>query len=83
MSKKKIYLGLFILFILFSYAGTQNVKAHSPSSMILSYSMNTGVLSVMFSHSVSDPNSHYIETVEVQVNGVTVLTETYSNQPSG
>jgi len=82
MLKKKFYLGLFILVIVFYYAGTQNARAHSPSSMILNYSLSTGVLSVSFSHSVSDPNNHYIEKVEVKLNGVTEFTETYTSQPT-
>lgn len=82
MSKKNLFFVILIFFVAASLARTQNAKAHSPSSMILSYSMSTDVLTVSFSHSVSDPNSHYVSTVRVQINGSTVLTETYTSQPT-
>ena len=78
--KKKLYFVLLIVFVSASLARTQNVKAHNPETMIVSYNTSTGILTVLISHTVSDPNSHYIALVVVQVNGSTVLTESYTNQ---
>jgi len=82
MTKKKIYLGLVIFFIAATLVGTQNVRAHKPTSILLSYSSNPSSIDVGISHPVDDPNTHYIETVVVKVNGTTVITETYTSQPN-
>ena len=79
MSKKKLYFVLFIFFISAILTKTQTIKAHSPESMIVSYS--GGVLEVIISHEVTDPSSHYISSVEIEINGTTVLTESYTSQP--
>jgi len=82
MSKKKILylLGIFLVFLI--TMTTLNVKAHSPSSMSLSYDSTSEVLSVTITHSVSDPNSHFIESVEIKVNGSTAINQPYTSQPS-
>ncbi|MFX1501997.1 MAG: hypothetical protein ACFFDH_13620 [Promethearchaeota archaeon] len=78
--KKKIYLVLFIFFITVSLIRIQNVHSHRPSCMDLFYSNSE--LSVTIHHEVSDPNSHYISLVEIQLNGTLVLTESYTSQPN-
>jgi len=47
----------------------------------LSYSSNPGTIDEGISHPVDDPNTHYIDTVVVKINGTTVITETYTSQP--
>jgi hypothetical protein len=48
----------------------------------LLYTSATQKLNVTIIHPVSDPNSHYVSVVVIRVNGSTVLTPTYSSQPS-
>lgn len=84
MTKKRIYYVVLIFCMLGTSLGIQSARAHSPDSMIASYSFRNWefILDVSISHPVSDPNSHYISTVVVQINGSTELTETYTSQPS-
>lgn len=82
MSKKKLYFVLLIFFITATLVGTQNASAHQPYSMNLSYNTNPSSITVGISHSVDDPNVHYISKVEVEVNDTLVITETYTSQPT-
>lgn len=58
------------------------VMAHSPSSMTLSYDFSQQNLSVTISHSVSNPGTHYVDTVTIYRNSAVVNTYTYSSQPT-
>ncbi len=82
MLKKKLYITILLFCIVASLSGIQNAKAHSPYSMLVSYSISTSSLTVMIDHEVTDPTSHYISLIEVQVNGTTVISQTYTNQTS-
>ena len=84
MTKKRIYYVVLIFFMIGTSLGIQSARAHPPDIGIVTYSFRnwTGILDVSISHPVSDPNSHYISSVEVQKNGSTVLTETYTSQPT-
>jgi hypothetical protein len=59
-----------------------NIMSHSPYDLELNYDVAEEVLSADFSHSVSEPNSHYIELVLIKVNGDLVINKSYENQPS-
>jgi len=82
MSKRKFlyFLGIFLIFLI--TMTTLNTKAHTPSNMSLSNNSNTEILSVTITHSVIDPNSHFIESVEIKVNGSTALNQPYTSQPT-
>ena len=82
MIKKKLLYIFVIFFIGILTLITINGKAHNPSNMSLSYNSNTDVLSVTITHNVADPNSHYIESVEIKLNGSTIINQPYSSQPS-
>lgn len=58
------------------------VYAHPPSTMTLSYNLETQDLFVNLSHQVSDPATHYISQVEIKKNGVLYNTSFYSDQPT-
>src|SRR6056297_681467 len=73
-----LFLSVFSL-IVFSNA---SVQGHSPNSATLEYDEINSKLNVTFSHSVSDPNSHYIESVVIKVNGTEVETMDYTSQPT-
>lgn len=56
-------------------------EAHAASDLELEYDHEEQVLHVTISHSVSDPQSHYIETVEIRKNDELIHSEEYSEQP--
>lgn len=58
------------------------VSAHSPSNIELSYDIDTQILSIDISHSVADPNNHYIKEVEIEKNGEEYMNEQYTSQQS-
>lgn len=80
MSKKNRHFVLLIFYIAVILALTQNAKAHKPESLNLGFS-SPNTLNLIISHPVDDPASHYISSVVIQINGTTVLTETYTSQP--
>ena len=74
--------GAAIAAVLFIVLSSMPVVAHSPANMTLDYNWDTQTLSVTISHSVSDPNSHYIQTIVIYKNDVMVHTESYTSQGS-
>ncbi|MFQ5832080.1 MAG: hypothetical protein ACE5H4_05225 [Candidatus Thorarchaeota archaeon] len=58
------------------------VTAHAPSNMTLLYDWNSQELTVTISHTVGDPNSHYIENITVFKNDVKFTSSLYTNQES-
>ncbi|HUU79053.1 MAG TPA: hypothetical protein VMX55_11965 [candidate division Zixibacteria bacterium] len=74
---------LLLILISFSILGTITIytKAHSPSSMTLSYITATETLEVTMTHS-ADLITHYINKVEIWKNDIITITETYDSQPS-
>ncbi len=59
---------------------SQSVVAHPPSDLDVSYDFDEQVLTVVVTHPVSDPSTHYIHKVEVYVNDVDVIDEDFQNQ---
>jgi hypothetical protein len=56
-------------------------NAHRPGSVTLAYNIDTKVLSVTISHSVSNPEKHYVDKVKIAVNGGLTKTVEYTSQP--
>ncbi|QEE15490.1 hypothetical protein DSAG12_01316 [Promethearchaeum syntrophicum] len=77
----KFYLQIGFCFLIFSNF-TVLATSHSPQDLILSYDTENKTLTAAFKHSVSDPSSHFIETVVIKLNGTTLETLTYSSQPT-
>ncbi|MFX0135737.1 MAG: hypothetical protein ACFFDN_18990 [Candidatus Hodarchaeota archaeon] len=89
MSKKNIIFGLLIFLMIGITLNILSVKADAPITMTMTYDYDrelggqqNQILSVWITHGVSDPNSHYIETVAIEVNGSLVLTVPYTSQPT-
>ena len=81
MNRKKLsYLGILFLSVLFLQAAP--VNAHTPASIILDYDFGTQVLTVQVSHSVTDPNSHFVIQIVVEKNSVEFITRDFTSQPS-
>ncbi len=78
---KSAYIAV-ILLVLGIMFPSVSVTAHSPANMILEYDSDERKLSVTITHTVTDPTTHYIESVEIKVDGTVVETKTYANQPS-
>jgi len=55
--------------------------AHRPSDVTLHYDSNSQILSVTITHSVSNPQKHYIKKITVTKNGKPLETYEYENQP--
>ncbi len=84
LMKKKLSLGIAILMILASVtvlfsAGT--VEAHAPSDVTIDYDIEEEELTVDITHSVADPETHYIYNVVVEVDGTEEINEEYDEQP--
>lgn len=81
ISKKTSSLVILLLFAFTISISTHEVLANPPSITNMSYDSSTNTLTVSFSHIVDNPDSHYIESVEIKVNGEVVLSKTYTSQP--
>ena len=72
---------ILILFVLFIPFNAQNALAHNPSDLELAYDFDEQVLHVTIYHDVDDPETHYIERVEIRRNDELVHSEDYTSQP--
>lgn len=81
MSKKNILYGIAISFIGILCLCTLSVKANNPTGLNLLYNSNTGVLSATITHGQVS-SGHYIEFVDIEINGSLVLNTTYTSQAS-
>ncbi|MFX0179447.1 MAG: hypothetical protein ACFE78_04605 [Candidatus Hodarchaeota archaeon] len=82
MSKKTVLYSLTILFIIGITITNISVKAHSPTDMSLIYSSSSDELQVTITHNVGDPNTHYIQTITIRVNGSIDSIHPYTSQPT-
>lgn len=81
ISTKNSIFVISLFFFLTLSISAPNVQAHSPSITNLDYDTSASTLSVSFSHSVGGDPEHYIELVEISVNGTEILSEPYTSQP--
>jgi len=81
LGKKLLAIQMVLLFSMILLC-TISVNAHSPSSMTLTYDKASELLTVDITHQVSDPSSHYVNDIEITINGVSEIEESYSSQPS-
>jgi hypothetical protein len=68
MSKKKIFYALSVFLLLGITMSVLNARAHAPINIDMEYDVAAQHLSVIYTHDVSDPTEHYIESIEVWVN---------------
>ncbi len=75
-------LSIIVVLTLFMLTGFMQtpVSAHVPEDMTLSYNFGTQILTVNVSHYTPNTKAHYIEQIEVEKNGISVLNKTYENQ---
>jgi PGF-CTERM motif len=70
-----------LLIIITTTTLTVTTTAHAPSTLNLSYNIQTQELNVTITHQVANPTTHYISKVEIKKNGVTYNTTEYTEQP--
>jgi desulfoferrodoxin (superoxide reductase-like protein) len=74
--------GVVIAAALLIVLSSQPVVAHTPTSMTLEYDWDTQVLIVTISHTVANPNDHFIQNITVYKNDVKVDSMAYTSQGS-
>jgi hypothetical protein len=82
MSRKHIKWIFFSFFIINLFSLIQNAQAHSPSISDIKYDVGLNALTVKIYHNVGNPNTHYIGSVEIKVNGNVEFSKTYTSQPT-
>lgn len=81
MKKSKLVI-VSLLFVVASSFMLLDVQSHTPSNVTLSYDYGTQTLEVTVYHTVSDPNTHYIEQIQIWKNDVSQINQTYTSQTS-
>ncbi|MCU0640798.1 MAG: hypothetical protein MUC35_01775 [Candidatus Margulisbacteria bacterium] len=56
------------------------VFAHAPSDIKAAYDQKNQFLTITVAHQVGDPKSHYVNAVEVKLNGRQVLAQRFDHQ---
>jgi len=74
-----IVIGMLLLSTIFL---VNPVLAHPPQDMVLDYDLGTSELAVTITHESPAPTIHYINLVEIELNGELILSEEYSSQPT-
>ena len=77
----KLCLILSLVLLLFPVIIPVSAQAHPPGPVTLQYSPASETLTVMITHSVSDPAKHYVESVKIAITGKLVKTFEYASQP--
>jgi hypothetical protein len=82
MNRRHLYLSIVVVLTIFLLTGFMQtpVSAHLPEDMKLNYDFGTQILTVNVSHYTPNLKTHYIEQIEVEKNGISVLNKTYDNQ---
>jgi len=68
--------------IIFTVCITSVAFAHGPSDILLTFDHDTSRLTVKVEHNVSKVNNHYIENVQVKLNGDEIITQQFGSQSS-
>ena len=78
---KFVVIGFLVSFML-GFGFVSYVQGHSPSGMSLVYHTSTEILDVTITHSVSNLQTHFVESVDIFINDVLNHSEDYTSQPS-
>ena len=82
MNRRHANLSIVAILTIFLLTGSIQtpVSAHIPEDMTLMYDFGTQILTVNVSHYTPNLKTHYIEQIEIEKNGISVLNRTYDNQ---
>jgi len=77
----KAYIFCMLLCFLAIFFCPAATYAHGPGDVTLNYDSDSNILSVTISHSVSNPQKHYIKKITITKNGKPFETYEYKSQP--
>jgi desulfoferrodoxin (superoxide reductase-like protein) len=80
-SSPQAYIFLLLLSFLALSLWPLVAQAHSPNGVVLQYDSDSRTLRVGISHTVSNPQKHYVKKVTITKNGGFVATHEYTSQP--
>ncbi len=71
----------FLLLLLTLALWPTMARGHGPKDVVLAYDAGSRTLRVTITHTVSNPQKHYIKTVSIARNGELVTKDEYTDQP--
>ena len=69
-----------IMFLILSFCVSSAAYAHPPSDIKITYDSKTKILTALIMHNVSDAKRHYINKVDVSLNGKEIISQAISRQ---
>jgi hypothetical protein len=69
-----------IIFLILSLCVSSAAYAHPPSDIKITYDSKTKILTAVIMHNVSDVKKHYINKVDVNLNGREIISHAISQQ---
>ncbi len=69
-----------IMFLILSFFVSSAAYAHPPSDIKITYDSKTKILTALITHNVSDIKKHYINKVDVGLNGKEIISHAISQQ---
>ncbi len=69
-----------LLIIIAFLAVSVGAFAHAASDLRASYKASSQTLELSFDHSVRDPQNHYIQSIEIRLNGTMIISQVASAQ---
>jgi len=75
LKKLRVFLSCLLFFVYVSAA-----YSHPPSDIQIAFDPATRILNVVVVHSTSNPNNHYIEKVDVGLNGEEIIQQMISKE---
>ncbi len=73
--KKKIF-----FLVLFLEAGLLSAYAHPPSDIKITFDSQSKILTAVITHDIKDPAKHFINKVDVGLNGREIISQSISRQ---
>ncbi|MFO7570014.1 MAG: hypothetical protein R6W75_09470 [Smithellaceae bacterium] len=77
----RVYLLVLTLSLLGLLTSPGLIYADSPQDVVLSYNMETQVLTVSVTHKTTFTGLHYVKQIDIKKNGTTVGTYPFKSQP--
>ena len=72
-----------IMFSILSFFICSAAYGHPPSDMKITYDSKTKILTALIMHNVGDVKKHYINKIDVGLNGREIISQAISQQDSG
>ena len=72
-----------IMFLILSFFISSLAYGHPPSDIKITYDSKTKILTAFIMHNVSDVKKHYINKVDLGLNGKEIISQAISQQDNG